>query len=159
LHTGAFSSAAAQRKPLIITVKGIKVAFLSYTELTNGIQSPYPWSVNRACGPADPQDQRQASRVRGGQSDLKPDQRLLPDGFAGRDDALLTITVNNHGARVSDIHYVPIWVRHPDYVVLPAGVAWHTDPADSAALRASYERTVSVVGRSRQIQPIPAHLG
>jgi hypothetical protein len=26
-------------------------------------------------------------------------------------------------------------VRHPDYVVLPAGTAWRTDPADAAALR------------------------
>ena len=51
LHTGAFSSAAAQRTPLILTVKGVRVAFLSYTELTNGIPSPHPWSVNRANAP------------------------------------------------------------------------------------------------------------
>src|SRR5262249_58238849 len=48
LHTGSFSSAAAQRAPLIKTVKGVRVAFLAYTELTNGIPSPHPWSVNRA---------------------------------------------------------------------------------------------------------------
>ena len=48
LHAGTYASAAAQRTPLIMTVKGIKVAFLSYTELTNGIPSPRPWSVNRA---------------------------------------------------------------------------------------------------------------
>ena len=48
LHTGEFSSAAAQATPLIWTVKGVRVAFLSYTELTNGIPSPHPWSVNRA---------------------------------------------------------------------------------------------------------------
>jgi hypothetical protein len=71
---------------------------------------------------------------------------------------LLTITVDNHGARVTFIRYVPIWVRHPDYVVLPAGTAWRNDPADAAALRASYERTVAEVGRSPGIQPIPAHL-
>ena len=71
---------------------------------------------------------------------------------------LLTITVDSHGARVSFIHYVPIWVRHPDFVVLPAGLAWRTDPADAAALRASYERTVAVVGRGPLIQPIPAQL-
>src|SRR5204862_3651239 len=47
-HTGTFSSAAAQRTPLIMTVKGVRVAFLAYTELTNGIPSPHPWSVNRA---------------------------------------------------------------------------------------------------------------
>ena len=48
LHTGSFSSAAAQATPLIMTVKGVRVAFLAYTELTNGIPSPHPWSVNRA---------------------------------------------------------------------------------------------------------------
>ena len=71
---------------------------------------------------------------------------------------LLTITVDSRGARVTMIRYVPIWVRHPDYVVLPAGTAWRTDPADAAALRASYERTVAVAGRGSRIQPIPAHL-
>ena len=71
---------------------------------------------------------------------------------------LLTITVDSRGARVSFVRYVPIWVRHPDFVVLPAGVAWRTDPADAAALRASYERTVAAAGRGPRIQPIPAHL-
>ena len=47
-HAGTFSSAAAQHTPLIMTVKGVRVAFLAYTELTNGIPSPHPWSVNRA---------------------------------------------------------------------------------------------------------------
>ena len=50
---------------------------------------------------------------------------------------LLTITVDSRGARMNFIRYVPIWVRHPDFVVLPAGFAWRTDPADAAALRAS----------------------
>jgi len=71
---------------------------------------------------------------------------------------LLTIRVDSHGARVTFIHYVPIWVRHPDYVVLPAGTAWRTDPADAAALRASYDRTVAAAGRAPDVQPIPAHL-
>ena len=71
---------------------------------------------------------------------------------------LLTITVDSRGARVTFIRYVPIWVRHPDFVVLPAGFAWRTDPADAAALRASYERTVAAAGRGPRIQPIPAHL-
>ena len=56
------------------------------------------------------------------------------------------------------IRYVPIWVRHQDFVVLPADTAWHADHADAAALRASYERTVAVAGRGPRIQPIPAHL-
>ena len=47
-HTGTFSSAAAQKTPLIVTIKGVRVAFLAYTGLTNGIPSPHPWSANRA---------------------------------------------------------------------------------------------------------------
>jgi hypothetical protein len=71
---------------------------------------------------------------------------------------LLTITVDSRGARVTFIRYVPIGDRHPDFVVLPAGVAWRTDPAGAAALRASYERTVAAAGRGPGIQPIPDHL-
>jgi len=48
LHTGSFSSSAAQNKTLIVDVKGVKVAFLAYTEMTNGIPLPHPWSVNIA---------------------------------------------------------------------------------------------------------------
>jgi poly-gamma-glutamate synthesis protein (capsule biosynthesis protein) len=31
-----------------MTVKGVRVAFLSYTAFTNGIPLPHPWSVNLA---------------------------------------------------------------------------------------------------------------
>jgi poly-gamma-glutamate capsule biosynthesis protein CapA/YwtB (metallophosphatase superfamily) len=48
LHTGSFSSRAAQNRTLIVTVKGVKIAFLAYTEMTNGISPPHPWSVNIA---------------------------------------------------------------------------------------------------------------
>ena len=48
LHTGSFASTAAQSRTLIVTVKGVKVAFLAYTEMTNGIGLPHPWSVNIA---------------------------------------------------------------------------------------------------------------
>ena len=218
LHTGSFSSAAAQRTPLIMTVKGVRVAFLSYTDITNGIPSPYPWSVNRANATQILADAHRA-RVDGakvvivnlhwgdenvaqpssyqlalasrltrspditavvgqhvhivqpirtingklvvfGEGNLISNQTSACCPTAAQDGmiVLLTITVDSHGARVSFIHYVPIWVRHPDFVVLPAGLAWRTDRADAAALRASYERTVAVVGRGPLIQPIPAQL-
>jgi poly-gamma-glutamate synthesis protein (capsule biosynthesis protein) len=48
LHTGSFGSAAAQQRTLLLTVKGVKVAFMAYTEMTNGIPLPHPWSVNLA---------------------------------------------------------------------------------------------------------------
>jgi hypothetical protein len=217
-HTGSFSSAAAQATPLIMTVNGVRVAFLAYTELTNGIPSPHPWSVNRASAAqilsdahrarADgaqvvivnihwgDEDVAQPSRfqlalagrltrspditaivgqhvhivqpiriINGklvvfGEGNLISNQTSACCPAASQDGmiVLLTITVDSHGARVTMVRYVPIWVRHPDYVVLPAGTAWRTDPADAAALRASYERTVAVAGRGPRIQPIPARL-
>jgi poly-gamma-glutamate synthesis protein (capsule biosynthesis protein) len=48
LHTGSFGGPRQQRKTLIVTVKGVKVAFLAYTEMTNGFPLPHPWSVNIA---------------------------------------------------------------------------------------------------------------
>jgi poly-gamma-glutamate synthesis protein (capsule biosynthesis protein) len=218
LHTGSFSSAAAQRTPLIMTVKGVRVAFLSYTDITNGIPSPHPWSVNRANAAQILADAHRA-RVDGakvvivnlhwgdenvarpssfqlalasrltrspditavvgqhvhivqpirtingklvvfGEGNLISNETSACCPTASQDGmiVLLTITVDSHGARVTFIHYVPIWVRHPDYVVLPAGFAWRTDRADAAALRTSYERTVAVAGRGPRIQPIPAQL-
>jgi hypothetical protein len=218
LHTGSYTSVAAQRTPLIMTVKGVRAAFLAYTELTNGITSPHPWSVNRASAARILSDARRARRdgaqvvivnLHWGDEDLARPSRFqlqLADRLTRSPDitaivgqhvhivqpvriihgklvvfgegnlisnqtsaccpaasqdgmiVLLTITVDSRGARVSFVHYVPVWVRHPGYVVLPAGTAWRTDPADAAALRASYERTVAVAGRGPRIQPIPAHL-
>ena len=217
-NTGSFTSAAAQRTPLILTVKGVKVAFLAYTELTNGIPSPHPWSVNRAYAPQILADAHRA-RLAGarvvivnihwgdenvtepstfqvhlanaltrspditavvgqhvhvvqpiqtingklvvfGEGNLISNQTsaCCPDGSQDGMIALLTIAVDRTGARVTNIRYVPIWVRHPDLEVLPVGRALRTDPADAAALRASYERTVSAVGRTLNVEPIPLHL-
>jgi poly-gamma-glutamate synthesis protein (capsule biosynthesis protein) len=76
------------------------------------------------------------------------------DGFI----AILTIVVAGNRSRVTFVHYVPIWVQHPTYTVLPVGTGLRIDPADAAELRASYDRTVAVVGRARDIAPIPARL-
>jgi Bacterial capsule synthesis protein PGA_cap len=217
-HTGSFSSAAARKTPLIMTIRGVRVAFLAYTELTNGIPSPHPWSVNRASAARILSDAHRARRdgaqvvivnlhwgneyaaqpssfqlalagkltrspditaivgqhvhvvqpirlIHGklvvfGEGNLISNQTSACCPAASEDGmlVLLTIRMDSHGARVSFIHYVPIWVRHPDFVVLPAGIAWRTDHAEAAALRASYKRTVAVVGRGPRIQPIPAHL-
>jgi poly-gamma-glutamate synthesis protein (capsule biosynthesis protein) len=45
--TGSFSR-PRQRRPLILRARGVKVAFLAYTQMTNGIPLPHPWSVNLA---------------------------------------------------------------------------------------------------------------
>jgi hypothetical protein len=48
LHTGSFGSRAAQSRILMVTVRGVRIAFLAYTEMTNGIPLAHPWSVNLA---------------------------------------------------------------------------------------------------------------
>jgi Bacterial capsule synthesis protein PGA_cap len=218
LHAGTYSSEAAQRTPLIMTVKGIKVAFLSYTDITNGIPSPHPYSVNRANAGQIIDEARRARadgakavivnihwgdenvpqpsgrqlalasaltrspyitsvvgqhvhvvqpirRINGkivvfGEGNLISNQTsaCCPESAQDGLIALLTIVVDSSGARVTKVHYVPIWVRHPDFVVVPAGRGLRLDPADAAELRASYDRTVAVAGRSPSVQPVPAHL-
>jgi len=47
-HAGSYRSAAARRRTTMLRVKGVRVAFLSYTQVSNGQVQPHPWSVNRA---------------------------------------------------------------------------------------------------------------
>lgn len=73
--------------------------------------------------------------------------------------SLLRIEVPAEGrARVAGVRYVPTWVRHPDYAVIPVGVGLRRRLAPAAVLRASYRRTVRVAGRGRGIQPTPLQL-
>jgi poly-gamma-glutamate capsule biosynthesis protein CapA/YwtB (metallophosphatase superfamily) len=58
--------------------------------------------------------------------------------------ALLDLVVRDERARVERVRYLPVWVRHPDYVVLPAV---RETAADARA------RVVSVVGRGGGIAP------
>jgi Bacterial capsule synthesis protein PGA_cap len=76
------------------------------------------------------------------------------DGLIG----LLDLVVDGDGARVRRVRYVPTWVQHPDYTVLPVGPALDDGEADPASLRASYERTVEVAGRGDGIEPEPEKL-
>ena len=45
-HTGSFTSRRARREPTLVNVQGLKIGFISYTDATNGLSSPNPWSVN-----------------------------------------------------------------------------------------------------------------
>ena len=45
-HTGSFTSRRDSRKPTFLRVDGVKLGFVSYTDATNGISAPHPWSVN-----------------------------------------------------------------------------------------------------------------
>lgn len=45
-HTGTYTSKAASEKILIMPVKGTKIAFLSYTGVSNGLPQPKAWWLN-----------------------------------------------------------------------------------------------------------------
>jgi poly-gamma-glutamate capsule biosynthesis protein CapA/YwtB (metallophosphatase superfamily) len=217
-HTGSFRSRAGRRRLLLIDVRGVKVAFLAYTETTNGIPLPNPWSLNLARRKRILADARRARRqgarvvivnlhwgaeyqhapsrsqlrlaraltrsdditalvgqhvhvvqpirrtngklVVFGEGNLLSNQTAACCPAASQDGmlALIDFVVDSRGARAEKVRYVPTWVRHPDFVVLPVGKALRRGQADAAALRASYRRTVTVVGRGRRIRPVPFRL-
>jgi poly-gamma-glutamate capsule biosynthesis protein CapA/YwtB (metallophosphatase superfamily) len=45
-HTGSFRSERARDRPTILHVDGVALGFVAYTDATNGIPPPHPWSVN-----------------------------------------------------------------------------------------------------------------
>jgi hypothetical protein len=207
-HAGSYRSAAGSRRFAFFTVKGVRIAFLSYTTLLNGLRPPHPWSVNIASPRRILSDARRARRlgaavvivnlhwgqeyrhqvtraqlqladvltrssavtaiigqhvhvvqpirrVNGkivvfGEGNLVSNQTAVCCPAATQDGmiVLLTATVSGTRARVARARYVPIWVRHPDFTVLPVGLALRHRLADPLALRQSWQRTVSVVGRS-----------
>ncbi|MEO6496612.1 MAG: CapA family protein [Solirubrobacteraceae bacterium] len=213
-HTGSFRSSAAQTRTTMITVKGVRVAFLAYTEMTNGIPSPHPWSVNIARADRILADARRArrrgarvvvvnlhwgtenqaapsafqrrlarrltrddtvtavvgqhahvvqpiSRVNGrlvvfGEGNLLSNQTAACCPAASQDGliALLKITVGQRGASVAGVDYVPTWVRHPDYAVLPVGVALRGHLAPAAELYGSRRRTTAAAGRRHGVRPV-----
>ena len=223
-HTGSYASAKASGKPLILGVKGVRVAYLAYTTDTNGIPVPQPWSLNVAEEPGRIIEDARAARKRGADAvivnihwgiDMTPEyvgepsskQRAFVKPLAAASEitaivgqgphvvqaidrvsgkyvvfsegnlvsnqgtdsglaaqsqdgliALLDIVVDGDGGRVEGIRYVPTWVQHPDYSVLPVGPALDGGEADAGALRASYQRTVDVAGRGSGIEPDPAKL-
>ena len=87
----------------------------------------------------------------GADAGLAPESQ---DGYI----ALLDLVVDGEKARVTKTKYVPTWVDHLSYKVLPAGAGPEANIADAEALSASYERTVGVVGR-KPATPVPSHLG
>jgi poly-gamma-glutamate capsule biosynthesis protein CapA/YwtB (metallophosphatase superfamily) len=222
-HTGSFPSPAAQRRPVIVDVQGVRVALLAYTTDTNGIPLPQPWSVNIASRERVLADARRARRMgaeavivnlhwggeivpeyqsepSSGQLDLvkrltasrlitaivgqgphavQPIERInhkfvvfsegnlisnqspeagLPASSQDGLVALLDCVAKSGEVKVRRVRYVPVFVNHPDYRVLPVGGALKGGQGDPTLLRASYQRTVSVVGRSKRIEPVPTRL-
>jgi capsule synthesis protein PGA_cap len=71
---------------------------------------------------------------------------------------LLHCVADGRSVRVDAVRYVPVFVSHPDYEVLPIGDALRRGEGDATLLRASYQRTVGVVGKGRRIEPVPPRL-
>jgi hypothetical protein len=198
---GTASSPRGRRRFPILEAGGARLAFLSYTAVSNGQLVPHPWSLNWASPRRILADAR-AARARGADAVIvnlhwgaeyqhapSPEQLSLArtltrspnvtaivgqhvhvvqpirrvngkivvfgegnlvsnqsgaccptesqDGLI----ALLRLVIDRSGARVIRARYVPVWVRHPDYTVVPA-------PPDSFA------RTVAVVGRRPYLRPV-----
>jgi poly-gamma-glutamate synthesis protein (capsule biosynthesis protein) len=216
LHSGSSGGPRQARTPLIVTVKGVKVAFLAYAEMTNGIPLPHPWSVNIASVGAVEHAARVArrrgaqvvivnfhwgdefvappssfqlstaealardpditaivgqhvhivqpiERVHGklvvfGEGQLLSNQTAACCPVETQDGMLVFLHIVVHGdrSRVRSITYMPTWARHPDFTVLPIGVALAHHEAPTSVLTASYRRTVSVVGRlPGAVEPVP----
>ncbi len=212
-HTGSARSAAAQRRIVMLKAKGMKVALLAYTAVSNGQVAPHRWSVNRA----DPRrilaDARRARRLGadavivnlhwGEEYATNPSgaQRALARRLTASRDitavvgqhvhvvqpvrlvghklvvfgegnllsnqtpsccapgaqdgllALLRLRVRDGHARLVRVDYVPTWVRHPDFTVIPVGAALRRGLQPQGELRASWNRTVRTVGRTRLYAP------
>jgi Bacterial capsule synthesis protein PGA_cap len=204
-HTGSYSSPSQRRRPLLLRSRGVRVAFLAYTQTTNGIPLPHRWSVNIARAGRILRDARRARRAGARVVIVNlhwgTEYRHVPDAFQlalarrlGRSRAItavvgqhvhvvqpirrvgrlwvvfgegnllsnqtaaccpaatqdgmlvrLHLRVGPRRARVTRITYTPTWVRHPDYAVVHA----------ASTQRASWRRTVSVVGRTRRVRPTP----
>jgi poly-gamma-glutamate synthesis protein (capsule biosynthesis protein) len=72
--------------------------------------------------------------------------------------ALLHIRVGASHAKLKRVGYAPVWVRHPDYRVLPVGRAYRRGWAGRDALADSWRRTTGTVGEGRGVRPVPRRL-
>jgi poly-gamma-glutamate synthesis protein (capsule biosynthesis protein) len=45
-HTGSFTSRKHRNEPTFLRVDGVKIGLVAYTDATNGLPLPHPWSVN-----------------------------------------------------------------------------------------------------------------
>lgn len=201
-HAGTARSPRERRRTPILRVRGVRVAFLAYTALTNGQTSPNPWALNLAEPRSILADARSARRrgaeavivnlhwgdeyshsispaqaalarrltrspaidaivgqhahvvqpirfVRGkpvvfGEGNLVSNQTAACCPAASQDGliAVIRFVARQGRVRATRIRYVPTWVSHPDYRVLPA------QPGTP-----SWQRTVAVVGRRPRIAP------
>jgi poly-gamma-glutamate synthesis protein (capsule biosynthesis protein) len=45
-HTGSYAAQKASKRPTLMTIDGVKLGFVAYTDATNGLPLPHSWSVN-----------------------------------------------------------------------------------------------------------------
>ena len=72
-RTGSYRKRSEARRPAMAEARGVKVAFLAYTALTNGQRLPHPWSLN-----------------------IASPRRILRDARAARDSGADAVIVNLH---------------------------------------------------------------
>lgn len=212
-HTGSFRSRAASRKILMLEAKGVRVAFLAYTAVSNGQVPPHAWSVNVAEPHKILADARRARRqgadvvivnvhwgdeyvtqpsaaqeklartlthsrditavvgqhvhvvqpIRrvGGKIVVYGEGNLLSNQTPGccapgsQDGivALLRLRIVGDRSRLTRVDYVPTWVRHPDFTIMPVGSALRRGLQPQGELKASWARTTGVIGRTRLYAP------
>ena len=213
--SGSAESKRRGKKTPMVKANGTRVALLSYTDSTNGIPRPYPYSVNlidparitkdaaraRRAGAelvivnmhwgaeyqnavtarqAELADQLTASRhidavigqhvhvvqpirfVNGkpvvfGEGNLVSNQSAACCAVGSNDGMIATLkfVIKGDQVKAKKVSYVPITVRRSDYLVVPIGLGAKSGLMSLESLRSSYKRTVSVVGRSKKIKPVP----
>jgi poly-gamma-glutamate capsule biosynthesis protein CapA/YwtB (metallophosphatase superfamily) len=202
-HSGSARSPRERRRPTIVDVNGARIAFLSYTAVSNGQPVPNRWTVNFADAGAILSEARRA-RMLGADTaivnlhwgdeyvhEISPSQLQLARRLTRSPDigavvgqhvhvvqpirwlndkpvvfgegnlvsnqtaaccpaesqdgliALLDFVTEDGRVRAQGVRYVPTFVRHPDYRVLPA-------PPGST----SWNRTVSVAGHRPRVKPV-----
>jgi poly-gamma-glutamate capsule biosynthesis protein CapA/YwtB (metallophosphatase superfamily) len=202
-HAGTARSPSEANRSTILEVKGVKVALLSFTAVSNGQAVPHTWSFNwanpsriiqaarkarrrgaqavivnlhwgtefsHAISPAQATLARQLTRspaitaivgqhvhvvqpirwVNGkpvvfGEGNLVSNQTSACCPAESQDGLIALIDFAASGKRVkaTRVRYVPVWVRHPDYRVLPASRG-----------SLSWKRTVGAAGRRAGIGPV-----
>ena len=86
------------------------------------------------------------------------DVNCCPPGAQDGLIAELKLVIDGAGAHVDSIRYVPIWVDHTDYSVLPVGDALKQGVGDPTALQESYDRTTGIAGSEPGVTPEPKSL-
>jgi poly-gamma-glutamate synthesis protein (capsule biosynthesis protein) len=208
-HAGSHATKKASKRPTILRVGDVRLGFVAYTDATNGLPLPHPWSVNAYNYNRPEEGAKQilddvrrahragadgvivqlhwgtenASQPNGSQREVakrltrsklvtvvvgqgphvvQPIERMhhkfvvfsegnlvsnqsaaagLPAATQDGLVALLRFVARGDHVHVRKVQYVPIWVHPGDYVVLPASGA-------------SYQRTVSTVGKGKRFGPI-----